>query len=78
MKTWLDKVESLNGLSWLISAHYSGKVRFTKNEVKSLKIKVDKSSWPKKGGDLDFLSWLDGKLLKIGVVPKDPLEKFSD
>ena len=76
--TWLDKVESLNGLSWLISAHYSGKVRFTKNEVKSLKIKVDKSSWPKKGGDLDFLSWLDGKLLKIGVVPKDPLEKFSD
>jgi len=49
-----------------------------KINVKSLKIEVDKSNWPNKGGDLGFLSWLDGKLLKTGVVPKDPLEKFSD
>ena len=76
--TWLNKVESLNGISWLISSHYSGKVRFTKNEVKALKIKLDKSNWPNDGGDLGFLSWLDRTLLKIGVVPKDPLEKFGD
>ena len=75
---WLNKVESLNGISWLISAHYSGKVRFSKDVVKALKIKVDKSTWANNGGDLDFLSWLDRKLLKIGVVPRNPLEKFSD
>ncbi len=75
---WLNKIESLNGLSWLISAHYSGKVRFVKNDVKNLKIKVDKSNWASNGGDLDFLSSLDRKLLKIGVVPRDPMKKFSD
>ena len=47
-------------------------------EIKDLKIKVGKSNWPNNEGDLGFLSWLDLKLLKIGVVPMDPLEKFSD
>ena len=74
----MNKIESLRGLSWLISAHYSGKVRFTQNEVSTLKIKIGKSNWPDSGGDLGFLSWLDRKLLKIGVVPKDPLAKFKD
>ncbi len=76
--SWLNKIESLEGLSWLISAHYSGKARFTRNEIKALKIKIDKSNWANDNGDFGFLSWLDGKLLKAGVVPKDPLEKFSD
>ena len=76
--TWLNKVESLKGLSWLISAHYSGKVRLTTTEVKALKIKIEKSNWPDNHGDLGFLSWLDQKLLKAGVVPSDPLKKFSD
>ena len=76
--TWLNKVESLQGLSWLISAHYSGKVRFSKNEVTALKNKINKSDWATSKGDFEFLSWLDQKLLKIGVVPKDPLKKFSD
>ena len=75
---WLNKVESLKGISWLISAHYSGKVRFSKNEINVLKIKIDKSNWANSKGDFGFLSWVDKKLLKIGVVPKDPLEKFTD
>ena len=68
----------MRGISWLISAHYSGKVRFSKNEIKTLKNKINKSDWANKEGDFGFLSWLDEKLLKIGVVPRDPLEKFSD
>jgi len=75
---WLNKVESLKGISFLISAHYCGKVRFTKKEVKDLKLKIENKTWASTGGDLGFLGWLDQKLLKIGVVPKDPLEKFSD
>tara|TARA_B100000579_G_scaffold175879_1_gene143335 strand:+ start:360 stop:584 length:225 start_codon:yes stop_codon:yes gene_type:complete len=74
----LNKVESLQDISWLISAHYSGKVRFSKNEIKTLKNKINKSNWACSKGDFGFLSWLDQKLLKIGVVPRDPLEKFSD
>jgi len=76
--TWLKKVESLKGISWLISAHYSGKVRFTRKEVKALRNRIEISKWADNGGDLGFLSWLDRTLLKLGVVPEDPLKKFTD
>ncbi len=78
LTTWLNKVESLQGLSWLISAHYSGKVRFSKYEIKALKNKINKSNWANNEGDFGFLGSLDQKLLKIGIVPSDPLKKFSD
>ena len=74
--SWLNKVESLQGISWLISAHYCGKVRFSKYEIKTLKDKINKSDWANNEGDLSFLSWLDQKLLDIGVVPKNPFKKF--
>ena len=74
--SWLNKVESLQGISWLISAHYCGKVRFSKYEIKSLKDKINKSDWANNEKDFSFLSWLDQKLLEIGVVPKDPFKKF--
>ena len=74
--SWLNKVESLQGISWLISAHYCGKVRFSKYEIKSLKDKINKSDWANNKGDFSFLSWLDQKLLDIGVVPKNPFKKF--
>ena len=76
--SWLNKVESLQGISWLISAHYSGKVRFSKNGLTALKNKINNSDWATNKGDFGFLSWLDQKLLKIGVVPREPLKKFSD
>ncbi len=74
--SWLNKVESLQGISWLISAHYCGKVRFSKYEIKKLKDKINKSDWANNKGDFSFLGWLDQKLLDIGVVPKNPLKKF--
>ena len=74
----MTKLESLQGISWLISAHYSGKVRFSKYEIKALKNKINKSNWANNEGDFGFLGSLDQKLLKIGIVPSDPLEKFSD
>ncbi|WP_269616775.1 DUF4336 domain-containing protein [Prochlorococcus marinus] len=75
---WLNKVESLQSISWLISAHYSGKVKLSKYEIKKLKNKINKVDWANNQGDFGFLGWLDQKLLDIGVVPKDPLKKFSD
>ncbi len=54
------------------------KLGLQKNDIKTLKIKIDKSNWAENGGDLGFLSWLDGNLLKFGVVPKDPIEKYGD
>ena len=76
--SWLNSVASIKDISWLISAHYSGKARFTQIEVKSLKLKIDKSNWANNKEDFGFLSWLDGKLLKSRVVPQDPLGKFGN
>ena len=73
---WLNKVESLKGISWLISAHYSEKVRFSRNEIKEFKNKINQYQWANNEGDLRFLSSLDQFLLRIGIVPKDPLKKF--
>ena len=75
---WLNKVETLKGITWLISGHYCARVRFSKYEINKLKNKIIYSEWAKSEGDYKFLGWLDQKLLKIGVVPKDPMRKFSD
>ena len=74
--SWLNKVESLKGISWLISSHYCGKVRFSKYEIKTLKDTINKADWANSEGDFSFLSWFDQKLLDIGVVPKNPFKKF--
>ena len=75
---WLNRLITLKGMSWLISAHYSGQVRFTQNDLRALKIKVEKSNWEDEKGDFGFLSWVDKSLLKSKIVPSDPLKKFSD
>ena len=75
---WLNKIEKIRGITWLVSAHYSGKVKFSKKEIKVLKNKIYGSEWACDKGDYGFLSWLDQKLLKIGVVPVDPMKKYGD
>ncbi len=74
---WLDKVKSINGMSWLISAHYKGLVKFNQNDAKALKLKIEKASWAENNGDWKFLGWLDSILLKNRIVPKNPLGKFG-
>ena len=76
--SWLTRIETLQGISWLISAHYSGKVKFSRNEINFLKNNINQYDWAKNEGDFGFLSWLDQLLLKVGVVPKDPLRKFGE
>jgi len=58
----------------ITSAHLKDKFK----NLDLLKNKINKSNWASSQGDFGFLSWLDQKLLKIGVVPRDPLRKFSD
>ncbi len=75
---WLDKVISLRGLRWLISSHYSAPVRFSNNDASTLKRKIIQRNWASSKGNWAFLDGLDKKLLKLGVVPKDPLNSFRD
>ncbi len=76
--SWLDKLSSLNGMRWMISAHYSAPVRFTSKQANTLKNKISTRPWAIGKGNWQFLDSLDKSLLRIGVVPKDPQSGFKD
>ncbi len=75
---WLDDIKSIKGLNWLVSAHFNALVRFTNSDVQTLKNKINNRSWARNDGNWTFISSVDKTLLKLGVVPKKPVEKFRD
>jgi len=75
---WLKKISCKKEIKWLISSHYSAPVSFVKKDVNNLIDKISKKDWAPSNGNWRFLDWLDKKLLKLGVVPKDPLKLFKN
>ncbi len=75
---WLDQLKSLNGIRWLISAHYKAPVTFTPRQIKLLIKKISSEAWATDKGNWRFLDALDKTLLKRGIVPSDPLAPFKD
>ncbi len=75
---WLDDIKDLDGMKLLVPAHFSAPITFTKRECVALRQKINFSRWGILSEDSSFLGSLDSSLLKIGVVPKDPLKKFRD
>ncbi len=75
---WLDELKSLSGMKRLIPAHYSAPIAFTKEDCIALRKKINFAEWSPSKNNWSFLDYLDGSLLKQGVVPKNPLEKFRD
>ena len=75
---WLEKISYKRELKWLISSHYSAPVKFSCNDVDNLIKKISKKNWTSSKGNWKFLDWLDKNLLKLGVVPNDPLKLFKN
>ena len=75
---WLLKINSKRDIRWLISAHYSAPVKFSSTEIDYLIKRISTKPWATSEGNWTFLDWLDKKLLKLGVVPKDPLKAFRN
>ena len=68
---WLDKIEKIKGIQWLIPAHYSAPVSFKLKDIRDFKFKLSKGAWASSKGNWDFLDSVDKALLKRGIVPKD-------
>ena len=75
---WLDEIKELEGMKLLVPAHFSAPIIFTKRECVSLRQKINFSRWGTYSDEPSFLGSLDKSLLKLGVVPNDPLNKFKD
>ncbi len=75
---WLDEIKELEGMKLLVPAHFSAPIIFTKRECVSLRQKINFSRWGPYQDEPSFLGSLDKSLLKLGIVPNDPLNKFKD
>jgi hypothetical protein len=70
--TWLEDVSRFSDLRWLVPAHYSAPLNFGSEEVLALRNELTKRTWAPDDHNWAFLSSIDQRLLKLGVVPKKP------
>jgi hypothetical protein len=70
---WLEQVGRLQGLRWVVPAHYEAPVPSTPEDLQALAVAICSRPWAPREGNWAYLSRLDDLLLKAGVVPADPL-----
>ena len=68
---WLKNIKELEGMNYLISAHYSSPIIFNEMICKQLINDIDSGEWDASGEDSRFLENLYRNLYKIGVIPKN-------
>ena len=69
---WLDQVGCLQGLRWVVPAHYEAPVPVSSASLQSLAQSLRSRTWAPRDGNWAYLAGLDDRLLKAGVVPADP------
>jgi len=72
--SWLERVECLADLRWLVPAHYSAPLPFTAARVASLRHELLQRPWAPSEGNWRFLSDVDQRLLQLGLVPENPIQ----
>jgi hypothetical protein len=69
---WLQQIGRLDGMQWLVPAHYSAPIAFTRQLCDELCSQTNAETWAPDESNWAFLSSIDQRLLKLGVVPTDP------
>jgi hypothetical protein len=69
---WLEQLEALPDLRWLVPAHYSAPLPFTSERVQQLRAELNARAWAPSEGNWSFLGALDQRLLDLKLVPSDP------
>ena len=73
--SWLEQLESLSGLTWVIPAHYSAPLSFSTQQASALRTEILQKNWAPSQENWEFLSGIDQKLLDLNVVPKKSMFK---
>ena len=69
---WLEIVSTLEGMRWLVPAHYEAPINFSKSDCVKLQSAFQNREWAPSKGDWKFLHSIDQQLVSFGVVPDNP------
>jgi len=67
---WLGQIKKLDGLKYLISAHYASPINFTQEDCQKLIHEINNDGWNSSPEDSRFLEKFYSKLYKIGIIPE--------
>ena len=68
---WLEKIKTFKDMEYLIPAHFSAPIKFTKQDCQNLIDEINSEKWNKLPDDNKFLINLYSRLFKLGIIPKE-------
>jgi hypothetical protein len=71
---WLRSLAAHPELRWLIPAHYCAPVACNGELLSSLADSIEHRRWAPDQGSWTTLAGIDAALLRLGLVPEDPLD----
>ncbi len=71
LSNWLDLIKKHDGMKFLISAHYSSPINFSKENCENLIKQINSEKWNHPNEDNKFLYNFYKRLYKIGIIPEN-------
>ncbi len=68
---WLEKIKSFEEMEYLIPAHFTAPIKFTKEDCQILINEINSQKWEKLPNDNKFLMGLYKKLFELGIIPEE-------
>jgi hypothetical protein len=70
--SWIHELASLEGLRWLVPAHYDAPLSCDSSLLLELAATLEQRPWAPETGSWRFLAGIDQRLVKLGLVPANP------
>jgi hypothetical protein len=69
---WVRRLARLDGLRWVVPAHYDAPVACSSAQLLELAEQLEQRQWAPNEGNWAYLAGIDRTLLKLKVVPEQP------
>ncbi len=66
---WIRRLAALEGLRWVVPAHYDAPVASSAEALRALADAIEARPWAPDGGTWQTLAGIDQRLLRLGLVP---------
>ncbi len=66
---WIRRLAALEGLRWVVPAHYDAPVASSGEALRALAAATEARPWAPDGGAWETLAGIDQRLLRLGLVP---------